>query len=447
MPLIDKAQILCSLKEFWNETSIESAPSEFMTFEVEVPTTSLANLCLHVRNKNIIYRRSKEGDEGLAIGELYRHQDPAERDKTLLILARNPKLHLYFVSRFEPDGIKAPEWAHFGKELGIIPIVEWQTKNAKSSLRINFTRDNITTADKRAEFLFKVDELLDFMPESSSATKFTSMVESPSEEIWCQAIDDLALTLSCHDGPEDPDKVVMARKRVIRAKNLIDPQSIFKEMSLDNIEGHIFFIKVDDHRAFLSFTPERLFHFRAQKVEVDVIAGTRPRGSHPDEDQAFAEDLMNSPKELEEHRIVAHEIERKLKEFCSAVNATAKEELLRLKHVQHIQGRFQGQVGAGINQFEIMEKLHPTPAVGGRPWPAAKKYIERYERFDRGLYAGPCGLISESYTDLMVGIRSIVIYQDEVHIFGGAGIVAGSKGKNEWIETHNKMKNFKIALS
>lgn len=447
MPLINKANILCTLKEYWEEISLESSPCEYMTFKLDIPTTSLASLCLHVRDKNLIYRRSKEGVEGLALGVLYRHEDQAERSKTLLILARNPDLHLYFVSRFEPEGVKAPEWAHFGKELGIIPIIEWETRRTKSTLKINFQREILTSSNSRAEFLFKVDELLDFMPESDSVTRFTSLTESPVEKVWCESIDDLAVTLSCHDKEEDPDKVVLARKKIIRAKNLIDPQSIFKEMVADNLDGHIFFFKIDDHRAFLSFTPERLFHYSSNRVEVDVIAGTRPRGSHPDEDQAFAEDLMNSPKELEEHRIVAHEVERKLKEFCTSVQATAKEKLLRLKHVQHIQGRYQGIIGPSTNQFQIMEHLHPTPAVGGRPWPAAKKFIERYERFDRGLYAGPCGLISESYTDLMVGIRSIVIYQDEVHLYGGAGIVAGSKGKNEWIETHNKMKNFKIALS
>lgn len=446
MPLINKAQILCSLKEFWQENPEGTSP-EYMTFKLDVPTTSLSNLCLHVRNKKIIYRRSKEGVEGLALGELYRHDDPALRAKTLLILSRNPDLHLYFASRFEPDGIKAPEWAHFGKELGIIPVVEWETKANKTTLKINYTKEILSSPEAKAKFLFNVDELLDLMPEVDKKVHFTSMNESPCEEVWCQAIDNLALTLACFEGPEDPDKVVMARKRIIRAKNLIDPQSIFKEMTADNPEGHIFFFKIDDHRAFLSFTPERLFHFGGVKVEVDVIAGTRPRSSSPDEDLAFAEDLMNSPKELEEHRIVAHEIERKLKGFCQDVVVTAREELLRLKHVQHICGRYQGQVARGVNQFEIMENLHPTPAVGGRPWPAAKKYIEKYERFDRGLYAGPCGLVSESYTDLMVGIRSIAIYQDEVHVYGGAGIVAGSKGKNEWIETHNKMKNFKIALS
>lgn len=447
MPLVDKAKILCSLKEFWQESSVEFAPAQFGTFKIDVATTSLASLCLHVRNKKMIYRRSKDGSEALALGELYRHESPTERSQTLQILAANSQLHLYFVARFEPDGIKAPEWAHFGKELGIIPIVEWETKLTKTTLKINYPREIHNDPEARAKFLFQVDELLDFMPEIDSRVHFTSMSESPTEEVWCQAIDNLALALSCLEAPEDPDKVVMARKRIIRAKNLIDPQVIFKEMAADNLDGHIFFFKIDDHRAFLSFTPERLFQFKEQRVEVDVIAGTRPRGSHPDEDQAYAEDLMNSPKELEEHRIVAHEIERKLSGFCQDVKATAKEELLRLKHVQHIQGRYQGRVPSGVNQFEIMEYLHPTPAVGGRPWPAAKKYIEMYERFDRGLYAGPCGLVSDTNTDLMVGIRSIVIYQDEVHIYGGAGIVAGSKGKNEWIETHNKMKNFKIALS
>ena len=446
MPMVDKAHILASLKKHWQEES-SSAVSDIESLTFPVAKVKLASLISYVREQTIVYRRSQTGEEFLGLGKLYTHQDPTSRPQTLKILGANPKLKLFFAARFDPNGIKSPEWAHFGAELGVIPIIQWHTHADRSELQINYQKKQIQNTSEQAKLLFKVEELLDFMSERTQTSSFRSSSDIPSEEVWCKNIDEIAHKLTHQQFVGEIDKVVMARKRVLRAKQLVDPQTIFTQMQESYPEGHIFFLKTDEHRAFLSFTPERLFLHRAQDLQVDVIAGTRPRSEDPDEDLALAEDLMNSPKELEEHRIVATEIERKLKGFCTNVVATHKEELLKLKHVQHIKGVYEASPRPSLSAFDIMEHLHPTPAVGGRPWPEALSVIGQYERFDRGLYAGPCGLISESYSDLMVGIRSLVVYQDEVHIYGGAGIVAGSKGKSEWIETHNKMKNFKLSLS
>lgn len=444
MSMINKAHILAELKKCWQSTNSSSTIS---SWSMETQKINLLNLCSHVRQKNIIYRRSATGEEHLGLGELYRHQGQSSREESLQLLKRNPALKLFFAARFDKDGIKSPEWAHFGEEIGIIPIIQWHTQGEKSWLQINYKSNELKDNSGQANFLFQIEELLDFMSESEQSVRFKSVQELPGEERWCQNIDEIAYNLKHHIFSDEMDKVVMARKRVLRSPNLVNPQVLLSDLQGSYSIGHLFFFKIDHHRAFLSVSPERLFLSTLDHVLVDVIAGTRPRSSDPDEDQALAEDLMNSHKELEEHRIVARDIERRLNHFATSVKATSTEEILKLNHVQHIKGSYEAKITPGLSPFRIMEELHPTPAVGGRPWPEALKVINQYERFDRGLYAGPCGVIGESYSDLMVGIRSMVVYQDEVHIYGGAGIVAESKGKSEWIETHNKMKNFNLHIS
>ena len=90
----------------------------------------------------------------------------------------------------------------------------------------------------------------------------------------------------------------------------------------------------------------------------------------------------------------------------------------------------------------MIDHFHPTPAVGGRPWNLAKSYLKEAEPFDRGLYSAPFGIVSKDYTEFAVGIRSALYENDSLHLYGGAGIVDGSKAMDEWVETNNKMKNF-----
>ena len=80
--------------------------------------------------------------------------------------------------------------------------------------------------------------------------------------------------------------------------------------------------------------------------------------------------------------------------------------------------------------------------MGGTPKEKAVQFIRENETFSRGLYAAPCGVITEKYSELLVGIRSALIGSDTVSIFAGAGIVEASSSEKEWKETQNKMKNF-----
>ena len=48
-------------------------------------------------------------------------------------------------------------------------------------------------------------------------------------------------------------------------------------------------------------SPEPLLTVTGRHVSTKPIAGTRPRGSSPEEDRAIAEDLLADPKERAEH--------------------------------------------------------------------------------------------------------------------------------------------------
>jgi menaquinone-specific isochorismate synthase len=116
--------------------------------------------------------------------------------------------------------------------------------------------------------------------------------------------------------------------------------------------------------------------------------------------------------------------------------------LLRLAYVQHLATRVYAELRAGVGDLELIRALHPTPAVAGAPVAAAIEALRDFEPFDRGLYAGPVGVVSREGAEIAVAIRSARIDGDRLTAFAGAGIVDGSDAAEEWRETGHKLLAF-----
>ena len=111
-------------------------------------------------------------------------------------------------------------------------------------------------------------------------------------------------------------------------------------------------------------------------------------------------------------------------------------------NVAHLHSIFEGRLKAGLGDEELIQALHPTPAMGGFPQKNAYDWIVREEVFDRGSYSAPIGWVSPKASHLVVGIRSLFIDGKKMHLFSGAGIVGSSFAEKEWEELENKIKPF-----
>ena len=121
--------------------------------------------------------------------------------------------------------------------------------------------------------------------------------------------------------------------------------------------------------------------------------------------------------------------------------------LLRLSRVQHLISRFRGELTEGVTDEAIIERLHPTPAVGGVPVEKARRSIQAIEPFDRGWYAGPVGWVGFDQAEFAVAIRSALVTNGHVRLFSGAGIVHGSTPEREWGEMESKISSFLAILA
>ncbi|MFC7187048.1 isochorismate synthase [Halorubrum yunnanense] len=192
--------------------------------------------------------------------------------------------------------------------------------------------------------------------------------------------------------------------------------------------------------AFFGATPERLVSLRGRTVETDALAGTTGRGETPSEDEWLAQELLEDAKNVHEHRLVADTVREQLEPFAASVSAGDRR-VRRLATVQHLHTPITAELDADRHVLELVEALHPTPAVGGLPPDRALETIHETEPFERGWYAAPVGWIDAAGNGAFaVAIRSAVATPRRATLFAGVGLVADSDPDREWDEIQLKYR-------
>lgn len=199
--------------------------------------------------------------------------------------------------------------------------------------------------------------------------------------------------------------------------------------------------------SLIGASPERLLGLDDGLVVADALAGSAPRASCDDADQLLGGALLGDPKELAEHAVVVREILQALEPLCTALVASHAPFLLRLPNVQHLASHVHGRIRPEVGVFELLERMHPTPAVGGAPRTAALDWLRRHGESDRGWYTGGVGWLDDAGGDIWVALRCAVLREGSASLYAGAGIVAGSDPSQELRETGWKLQAMLEALA
>lgn len=206
---------------------------------------------------------------------------------------------------------------------------------------------------------------------------------------------------------------------------------------------------VQDGRAIISSSPERLVSVRDQIAETRPIAGTHPRGENEAEDQALSERLLSHPKEQAEH-IMLIDLERNdLGRVCQP-GSVEVDELMVLEsyaHVHHIVSNVKGKLREGITPGAVIRALFPGGTITGCPKVRCMEVINELETEARGAYTGSFGYLNrDGSMDLNILIRALMMEGNQVTLRAGAGIVHDSIPQRELAETRAKAKGMLMAL-
>jgi menaquinone-specific isochorismate synthase len=244
------------------------------------------------------------------------------------------------------------------------------------------------------------------------------------------------------------EKVVLARPFDLESSHPLDPVRIFEALRSGQPGTYRFLLRDAAGHAFVGASPERLVRLVGGAAHSEAVAGTIRRGGNAVEDARLGASLLASDKDRREHAAVAREMQDALAMLCERVEADLEPHLLGLRHLLHLRTLIRAVPRPGTHVLELLERLHPTPAVAGVPRAAALDWIRRMEPCPRGWYSGPVGWVnSAGEGDFAVGIRSATLYGRRARVLAGAGIVAGSDPEAEWLETELKMRSMRDVLA
>jgi salicylate biosynthesis isochorismate synthase/menaquinone-specific isochorismate synthase len=236
------------------------------------------------------------------------------------------------------------------------------------------------------------------------------------------------------------EKVVLAREVIVSAAAAHDPAPIFGAMR-EQFPSCFCFCAGTPEAAFIGASPELLVRRSGAGVSTVALAGSTRRSSDPAVDDHLGERLMRSDKDRREHRIVAERIVRRLRPHAVWVETGPEPTIVKVANIQHLATPVIAQLAEPRSAIELAGMLHPTPAVGGEPWPAAAAPLAELERMDRGWYAAPVGWMDATEDgEFCVALRSALLRDRDAHLFAGVGVVAGSDPEAELAETETKLQ-------
>jgi para-aminobenzoate synthetase component 1 len=196
-------------------------------------------------------------------------------------------------------------------------------------------------------------------------------------------------------------------------------------------------------------SPELLVKSVGGQVEARPIAGTRPRGTSGDADEALRGELLAHPKERAEHLMLVDLVRNDLGRVCRYGSVHVSDYMVAegYSHVQHIVSHVVGELSPQRDLVDLVASAFPGGTITGAPKVRTMEIIEELEPTRRGFYTGSVGWFSYAGDfELNIVIRTLLAGRGQAHVQAGAGIVADSVPAHEFEESLNKAHALWAAL-
>ena len=333
-------------------------------------------------------------------------------------------------------------WAGFSDGLLTLPKIMVSCRPPNLWLTLNtFVKEGTNVESLQAESVASAETLLEETSPEGSKTAAEVIEETPREQ-WRAGVGEALQAIKCGS----LRKVTLARMAKAHSQSPIPPEGILRSLAENYPQCRVFAIRRGES-CFVGASPEELVSLHGKAVTSTCLAGSAPRGISEYEDTHFSEGLLESAKEREEHAIVVDWVSDRMPGLCEELHWNDAPEVMRLGNVQHLATRFFGTAKNGANVLDFVNRLHPTPAVGGIPLEPALELIRRVEAFDRGWYTGPVGWVDgNGFGEFAIALRCALIRGKDAFLYAGAGIVSASDADREYEETTLKLKPLLTAL-
>ncbi|QIR37820.1 anthranilate synthase component I [Tolypothrix sp. PCC 7910] len=232
-----------------------------------------------------------------------------------------------------------------------------------------------------------------------------------------------------------------------------DPFALYRSLRQINPSPYMAYFNFQDWQ-IIGSSPEVMVKAERDRdgdiiATVRPIAGTRPRGKTTKEDAAYAEDLLQDPKEIAEHVMLVDLGRNDLGRVCQSGSVRVDELMVveRYSHVMHIVSNVVGKLADDKTAWDLLKACFPAGTVSGAPKIRAMEIIHELEPSRRGVYSGVYGYYDfEGQLNSAIAIRTMVFNNHQVTVQAGAGLVADSEPEKEYEETLNKARGLLEAI-
>ena len=217
-----------------------------------------------------------------------------------------------------------------------------------------------------------------------------------------------------------------------------------------NPSPYMFYLAAPDFELF-GASPESalLYSVRSGRVAIRPIAGTRPRGLHPDgsvdheRDTRLELELRTDAKEVAEH-VMLVDLARNDVARVSRPGTRSVQDLLRVdrySRVMHLVSEVSGELAGDLDALDAFRASMTMGTLTGAPKLRAAELIRQAEGVRRGSYGGSVGYIrGDGELDTCIVIRSGFVTNGRALVQAGAGVVAASSPAAEAAETVHKAR-------
>lgn len=232
------------------------------------------------------------------------------------------------------------------------------------------------------------------------------------------------------------EKLVLSRSRTWEWTERLSPGKAFSRACKHYIYSYVYLCHTPQTGTWMGGTPEILLAGEGVHWQTIALAGT----------QHLVDGRLPKPwdeKNMREQQLVATYIRERLERLGIHPEEQGPYSAFAVE-LAHLRSDFRFELSDTRHLGDLLDLLHPTPAVCGLPKEVAYRFILEHEGYDRAYYSGFVGWLSPTgRTDLYVNLRCATLQDNRYTLFAGGGLLASSRLEEEWQETNDKMQTMK----
>ena len=330
---------------------------------------------------------------------------------------------------FHDDHEPAPPWEGFRAAEFVLPRIQLVRADDATHLTVSRGDGDETALESDLDAAVAALEELPAMRPVGEPPGVVASRRTTTEAEWTEQVEAAVSRIEAGE----LRKVVLAVALAVTLETEVTVPDALERLRRSYPDCFRFLVQPTDEAGFFGVPPERLVSLDGRDARTEALAGSVARGDTPEADAELAQSLLDSEKLQHEQGLVTEAIEDRLAPFGDV--QVGEQGVRKLANIQHLQNPISLSLETDAHVLDLVEALHPTPAVGGLPPAKAEETIRETETFERGWYASPVGWFDAAGDgEFAVGIRSAVAGGRRATLFAGNGIVADSDPAAEWEE-------------